>query len=319
MMRQVAHIPVMTKQLYTDAPGQWRAVPYGPLDTRLTCSALLIVGEKRSTFLKQIVRPDLDYLRRKNLHKKIVAACKKVQLCPHCGFKNGVVKKAVGAVLKIVHANPIGTNSTSIADFVSAIEFNKELDSLLGKIKHELFTPLDVLNMFNKIRDEDITVLMVQHEGMKHPRDLLLTRIPVPPVCIRPSVVSDLKAGTTEDDVTMKLTEIIFLNEAIRKHKKEGAKMRMIAENWDYLQVQCALYINSEISGLPPNMQQKKFCRSFTQRLKGKQGRFRGNLSGKRVDFSGRTVISPDPNLRIDQVGVPVHVAKILTFPERVT
>lgn len=54
------------------------------------------------------------------------------------------------------------------------------------------------------------------------------------------------------------------------------------------------------------------------QRLKGKQGRFRGNLSGKRVDFSSRTVISPDPNLEIDQVGVPMHIAKILTFPERV-
>jgi DNA-directed RNA polymerase III subunit RPC1 len=84
---------------------------------------------------------------------------------------------------------------------------------------------------------QDIPLLFVQHIGMKHPRDLLLTRIPVPPVCIRPSVVSDLKSGTTEDDITMKLTEIIFLNEAIRKHKKEGAKMRMLAENWDYLQV----------------------------------------------------------------------------------
>ena len=56
----------------------------------------------------------------------------------------------------------------------------------------------------------------------------------------------------------------------------------------------------------------------FAQRLKGKQGRFRGNLSGKRVDFSGRTVISPDPNLKIDQVGVPLHMAMILTYPERV-
>lgn len=52
--------------------------------------------------------------------------------------------------------------------------------------------------------------------------------------------------------------------------------------------------------------------------MKGKQGRFRGNLSGKRVDFSGRTVISPDPNLMIHQVGVPERVAKILTYPEKV-
>ena len=90
-------------------------------------------------------------------------------------------------------------------------------------------------------------------------------------------------------------------------------------EVWDLLQVQCALYINSEMSGIPMKLQPKKPLRGFVQRLKGKQGRFRGNLSGKRVDFSGRTVISPDPNLRIDQVAVPVHVAKILTFPERVT
>ena len=56
--------------------------------------------------------------------------------------------------------------------------------------------------------------------------------------------------------------------------------------------------------------------RAFCQRLKGKQGRFRGNLSGKRVDFSGRTVISPDPNLKIDEVAVPDRVAKVLTYPE---
>jgi DNA-directed RNA polymerase III subunit RPC1 len=52
--------------------------------------------------------------------------------------------------------------------------------------------------------------------------------------------------------------------------------------------------------------------------LKGKTGRFRGNLSGKRVDFTSRTVISPDPNLSIDQVAVPELVARILTYPERV-
>ncbi len=135
-----------------------------------------------------------------------------------------------------------------------------------------------------------------------------------------------------------------------------GAKTQMIMEDWDFLQLQCALYINSELSGIPLNMAPKKWTRGFVQRLKGKQGivyiilqpgrfsvcqcrkqsihfelqidlfihcknsgRFRGNLSGKRVDFSGRTVISPDPNLRIDEVAVPVHVAKILTYPERVS
>jgi len=78
------------------------------------------------------------------------------------------------------------------------------------------------------------------------------------------------------------------------------------------------MYINSELPGVPSQLGQKPI-RGFVQRLKGKQGRFRGNLSGKRVDFSGRTVISPDPNLRIDEVAVPERVAKVLTYPERVT
>jgi DNA-directed RNA polymerase III subunit RPC1 len=87
------------------------------------------------------------------------------------------------------------------------------------------------------------------------------------------------------------------------------------------LQVQCAKYINAE-TRLTLEYQKhdrKTHSRGFVQRLKGKQGRFRGNLSGKRVDFSGRTVISPDPNLRVDQVCIPRHQASILTFPEVVT
>ena len=58
--------------------------------------------------------------------------------------------------------------------------------------------------------------------------------------------------------------------------------------------------------------QPKKGSRGFVQRLKGKQGRFRGNLSGKRVDYSGRTVISPDPNLHIDQVNIKISQKLIL-------
>lgn len=55
--------------------------------------------------------------------------------------------------------------------------------------------------------------------------------------------------------------------------------------------------------------------RSLVQRLIGKKGRFRGNLSGKRVDFTGRTVISPDPNVGIGQVVIPLQIAKTLTLP----
>lgn len=76
--------------------------------------------------------------------------------------------------------------------------------------------PLVVLNLFKRIPAEDVPLLLMNPEAGK-PSDLILTRLLVPPLCIRPSVVSDLKSGTNEDDLTMKLTEIIFLNDVIKK------------------------------------------------------------------------------------------------------
>ncbi|XP_048419560.1 DNA-directed RNA polymerase III subunit RPC1 isoform X2 [Stegostoma tigrinum] len=286
------------------------------------CSHILLSQEEKKLFLDTLKRPGLTYLQKRGLKKKVSEKCRKRTFCLYCGSFNGPVKKC--GLLKIIHEK-YKTNKKVmdpvVSDFLQsfdiAIEHNKEVEALLGRAQENL-NPLVVLNMFKRIPSEDIPLLLMNLEAGK-PADLVLTRLLVPPLCIRPSVVSDLKSGTNEDDLTMKLTEIIFLNDVIKKHRMSGAKTQMIMEDWDFLQLQCALYINSELSGIPLNMAPKKWTRGFVQRLKGKQGRFRGNLSGKRVDFSSRTVISPDPNLRIDEVAVPVHVAKILTYPERVT
>lgn len=80
----------------------------------------------------------------------------------------------------------------------------------------ENLNPLVALNLFKRIPQEDHPLLLMNPEAGK-PADLILTRLLVPPLCIRPSVVSDLKSGTNEDDLTMKLTEIIFLNDVIKK------------------------------------------------------------------------------------------------------
>lgn len=287
-----------------------------------TCSRIMLSKEERQQFLDYLRRPGLPYLQKRGLKKKISDKCRKKNVCLYCGAFSGQVKKC--GLLKIIHekyksgkkvVDPIV--SDFLQSFDTAIEHNKEVEGLLPRAQENL-NPLVVLNLFRRIPNEDIPLLLMNPEAGK-PSDLILTRLLVPPLCIRPSVVSDLKSGTNEDDLTMKLTEIIFLNDVIKKHRMTGAKTQMIMEDWDFLQLQCALYINGELSGIPLNMAPKKWTRGFVQRLKGKQGRFRGNLSGKRVDFSGRTVISPDPNLRIDEVAVPVHVAKILTYPEKVT
>ncbi|KAL7990271.1 hypothetical protein Chor_013701, partial [Crotalus horridus] len=272
-----------------------------------TCCHILLTTEEQKQFLDYLKRPGLTYLQKRGLKKKISEKCRKKNTCPHCGAFNGTVKKC--GLLKIIHEKYKTTKkivdpvvSHFIQSFDTAIEHNKEIEALLGKAQENL-NPLMVLNILKRIPAEDIPLLLMNPESGK-PSDLILTRLLVPPLCIRPSVISDLKSGTNEDDLTMKLTEIIFLNDVIKKHRISGAKTQMIMEDWDFLQLQCALYINSELSGIPLNMAPKKWTRGFVQRLKGKQGRFRGNLSGKRVDFSGRTVISPDPNLRIDEVAV---------------
>jgi DNA-directed RNA polymerase III subunit RPC1 len=286
-----------------------------------SCSHVLLNEKMRKIYQAKLKSSKIPYLTKKALRKQIQEVCKKVTRCPHCNDFNGMVKKC--GMLKISHEKFRSVKKDNVIlqnellAYENAVQFNKEIAPMLSGGLVNMLNPLEVLHLFERIPDDDIQFLLMNPEH-GHPKYMILTRVPVPPVCIRPSVVSDLKSGTNEDDLTMKLTEIIFMNDVIAKHRVSNAKSQMILEDWDFLQLQCALYINSELSGIPLNMQPKKPTRGLVQRLKGKQGRFRGNLSGKRVDFSGRTVISPDPNLRIDQVGVPELVAKILTFPTRV-
>ncbi|KDR18934.1 DNA-directed RNA polymerase III subunit RPC1 isoform X1 [Zootermopsis nevadensis] len=286
-----------------------------------TCSHVLLSDNERKSLKMKVMNPALPYLVRKALRKQIFDKAKKVTTCPHCRELNGAVRKC--GLLKIVHEKYRSKKATdpvvaeTLAAYSDVVEYNREIELAVSNGLAHIFNPLEVLHLLERIPEEDIP-LLIMNASCGRPKDLILTRIPVPPLCIRPSVVSDLKSGTNEDDLTMKLSEIVFINDVIMKHRQSGAKVQMINEDWDFLQLHCALYMNSETPGIPLNMQPKKSSRGLVQRLKGKQGRFRGNLSGKRVDFSSRTVISPDPNLKIEEVGVPIYVAKILTFPERV-
>lgn len=147
--------------------------------------------------------------------------------------------------------------------------------------------------------------------------DFITEYILVPPNCIRPTV----KVGgdkTNEDDLTIKIYEMLKQNNFLGHCMQEGRDMYKINECWNLLQNIYTQYISSETSGLPKELVGKNSTKGIVQRLKGKTGRFRGNLSGKRVEFSARTVISPDPNLRIDQVAIPRQMAFVLTYAERV-
>ncbi|MBC8223332.1 DNA-directed RNA polymerase subunit A', partial [Candidatus Bathyarchaeota archaeon] len=148
---------------------------------------------------------------------------------------------------------------------------------------------------------------------------LILQVLPVPPVDVRPSII--LESGIrAEDDLTHKLVDIIRINQRLRENIEAGAPTLIIEDLSELLQYHVTTYFNNEVSGIPPARHRSgRTLKSLAQRLKGKEGRFRGNLSGKRVDYSARTVISPDPNLDINEVGVPVHIATRLTVPDVVT
>ncbi|GMT32898.1 hypothetical protein PFISCL1PPCAC_24195, partial [Pristionchus fissidentatus] len=156
------------------------------------CSSLLLSGDQRESFMKQVSNPNLDYLRRKALHKKIVATSKKISICVNCGAKNGVVKKAVGAVLKIVHSHSVPADQEK--HYVAACEDNAELATALHKGKFTLLSPLAVHKILSNVDERDIPLLMVRSGERRSPGDVLITKIPVPPNCIRSSVVSEVSS-----------------------------------------------------------------------------------------------------------------------------
>ncbi|TFY81801.1 hypothetical protein EWM64_g2217 [Hericium alpestre] len=182
-----------------------------------------------------------------------------------------------------------------------------------------LFTPSEVYTTLKKITDSDLHLLGLSDEYAR-PEWMILTILPVPPPPVRPSIAVDGGAMRSEDDLTYKLGDIIKASVNVRRCEQEGAPAHVITEFEQLLQFHVATYMDNDIAGIPQALQKSgRPVKAIRARLKGKEGRLRGNLMGKRVDFSARTVITGDPNLELDEVGVPKSIAMTLTYPERVT
>ncbi|KAK6461924.1 DNA-directed RNA polymerase III subunit C1 [Scheffersomyces coipomensis] len=303
------------------------------------CSAILLDEHVKRQFVIELRKPNIDNLKRMRILKKILEQCKKQRRCLKCNHINGVVKKAASgagpAALKIVHDTFRWIGKKTVPEkeywdqeFDQVFSRNPELEKFIKRV-HDDLNPLKTLNLFKQIDPADTELFGIDPARGGRPEMYIWRYLPAPPVCIRPSVMMD--AQSNEDDLTVKLTEIVWTSGLINAGIEKGISINNLMEQWDYLQLSVAMYINSDAANpalLPPTggaggsgggAKSAKPIRGFCQRLKGKQGRFRGNLSGKRVDFSARTVISPDPNLRIDEVAVPDRVAKVLTYPEKCT
>ncbi|RQM05911.1 hypothetical protein DH86_00002221, partial [Scytalidium sp. 3C] len=182
-------------------------------------------------------------------------------------------------------------------------------------------TPEMALQVFKSISVEEIRDLGLSNDYAR-PEWMIITVLPVPPPPVRPSISMD---GTGqgmrgEDDLTYKLGDIIRANGNVRQAQQEGSPLHILQDFEALLQYHVATYMDNDIAGQPQALQKSgRPVKSIRARLKGKEGRLRGNLMGKRVDFSARTVITGDPNLSLDEVGVPRSIARTLTYPETVT
>jgi DNA-directed RNA polymerase subunit A' len=179
-------------------------------------------------------------------------------------------------------------------------------------------TPTEIREWLEKIPVEDLPLLDINRHSAR-PEWMILTVLPVPPVTVRPSVT--LESGErSEDDLTHKLVDVIRINQRLQENRDAGAPQLIVEDLWELLQYHVTTYLDNQTSGIPPARHRSgRPLKTLAQRLKGKEGRFRSNLSGKRVNFSARTVISPDPNLSINELGVPIEIARELTLPVRVT
>lgn len=233
---------------------------------------------------------------------------------------------------------------------VSQKQHEEEDDGKALKVEERKNLPASVaLTILKKIPDEDLRIMGLSL-GEARPEWMILTVLPVPPPAVRPSVAIDGGATRGEDDLTYstfilntspihllrpesspccthllifilaELADIIKANQNVRRLEQEGAPAHVVDEFEALLQYHIATYMDNDLPGQPQAMQKTgRPIKSIRARLKGKEGRLRGNLMGKRVDFSARTVITGDPNLDLDQVGVPHTIARNLTYPERVT
>ena len=249
------------------------------------CGKLLLTPKQRSDFFEELNKLRYEGRDTTYLLKQVIKEATKSDKCPHCGRETGKIELDKPTSLR---------------------ENGKKL------------TPSEVREWLEKIPDEDLPLLDINKKSAR-PEWMVLTVLPVPPVTVRPSVT--LETGErSEDDLTHKLVDVIRINQRLQENRDAGAPQLIVEDLWELLQYHITTYLDNQTSGIPPARHRSgRPLKTLAQRLKGKEGRFRSNLSGKRVNFSARTVISPDPNLSINEIGVPIEIARELTVPVKVT
>ena len=265
----------------------------------IRCSKLMIDKEYRKHFLKR---------RGEARWRDVLTACKEIR---RCGQET---EDGCGAV------KPNRFVREGIARIVA------EWDNVEGAPDSEVAVkqkqPLEVeyvLRLFRRITDEDVDFMGLSRYWCR-PDWMICTVLAIPPPQVRPSVITD-NNQRSEDDLTHKLAEIIKTNNTYLQPRIDANAAKSVIDEWtNVLQYHVATLVDNQIPGVAPSAQRNgRPLKSIQQRLGSKEGRIRYNIQGKRVEFSARSVITPDPNISITELGVPEKIAMNLTRPERVT
>jgi DNA-directed RNA polymerase subunit A' len=250
------------------------------------CGRVLIPKNKISKFEEGLdaAEKEKGIEGRREKIKSIITSLKTINKCPHCKARQK----------KITLDKP-----------TTFIEDDKRL------------SPIEIRARLEKVIDDDALLFGLSVQYVR-PEWTVLTLLPIPPVTMRPSIT--LESGErSEDDLTHKLGDIVRINQRLFENINAGAPEIIVEDLWDLLQYHITTYFDNAISQLPPARHRSgQPLKTLTERIKSKEGRIRHNLAGKRTNFCARTVISPDPMIDLNEVGVPDVIAMKLTVPERI-
>ena len=275
----------------------------------IKCSKLLV--NKNDKIIKNIVA--LTKGNHKARFDKIFKLCQKVKICGAIDKKNESLydNGGCGAI------QPGKYNSSNFrSDYEIVAEWKDDSDEVPINISQKLNAEI-VLAIFKRITEDDAIVLGFSSKWCL-PSWLLITMLPVVPPSVRPSV-RQYNSQRSEDDLTNKYYEIIKWTKMLRDilAKNTFTPPDTIKQYNNQIQHHVITLFNNDIKGIPQSLTRGgRPMKTLRQRLAGKEGRIRNNLMGKRVDFSARSVISADANLKIEELGVPYKIAMNLTFPE---
>lgn len=173
----------------------------------------------------------------------------------------------------------------------------------------------EIFDIFCKIPSVDCS-RMGLNPDLTRPEDLLFTAMPVTPITVRPPNKSGNQRR--DDDITHKLSDIMKHNKALKSKQDANFPVEELLPYISSVQLDVMQLIENNGNGVAQARMKatNRPLKSIASRLKGKEGRVRSNLMGKRVDFSARSVITPDPNISVEELGMPIRIAMTLTFPE---